>query len=137
MTVELLRSGEWSSKPFKDYNFQAKGRLPEWGSLHPLLKVRTQFRSILLEMGFEEMPTNKWVESSFWNFDALFQPQQHPARDAHDTFFLSSYAASSDHKFSSSATNHMFALHRPLPLILFAQFQHLSNACHPQLLKRP
>ena len=39
-------------------------------------------------MGFEEMPTNAYVESSFWNFDALFQPQQHPARDAHDTFFL-------------------------------------------------
>ena len=39
-------------------------------------------------MGFEEMPTNNYVESSFWNFDALFQPQQHPARDAHDTFFL-------------------------------------------------
>lgn len=35
------------------------------------------------------MPTNQYVESSFWNFDALFQPQQHPARDAHDTFFLS------------------------------------------------
>ena len=35
------------------------------------------------------MPANKYVESSFWNFDALFQPQQHPARDAHDTFFLS------------------------------------------------
>ncbi len=34
------------------------------------------------------MPTNKFVESSFWNFDALFQPQQHPARDMHDTFFL-------------------------------------------------
>jgi len=28
------------------------------------------------------------VESSFWNFDTLFQPQQHPARDAHDTFFI-------------------------------------------------
>ncbi len=37
---------------------------------------------------FTEMPTNKFVESSFWNFDALFQPQQHPARDMHDTFFL-------------------------------------------------
>lgn len=36
-----------------------------------------------------EMPTNNFVESSFWNFDALFQPQQHPARDAHDTFFIS------------------------------------------------
>jgi phenylalanyl-tRNA synthetase alpha chain len=40
-------------------------------------------------MGFTEMPTNNFVESSFWNFDALFQPQQHPARDAHDTFFVS------------------------------------------------
>ncbi|KAJ6739078.1 PHENYLALANINE--TRNA LIGASE ALPHA SUBUNIT [Salix koriyanagi] len=39
-------------------------------------------------MNFEEMPTNRYVESSFWNFDALFQPQQHPARDSHDTFFL-------------------------------------------------
>jgi phenylalanyl-tRNA synthetase alpha chain len=35
------------------------------------------------------MPTNNYIESCFWNFDALFQPQQHPARDAHDTFFVS------------------------------------------------
>lgn len=40
-------------------------------------------------MGFSEMPTNNYIENSFWNFDALFQPQQHPARDAHDTFFIS------------------------------------------------
>lgn len=51
-------------------------------------QVRTQFRKIFTQMGFSEMPTNNYVESSFWNFDALFQPQQHPARDAHDTFFL-------------------------------------------------
>lgn len=68
---------------------QAKGQMPACGHLHPLLKVRTQFRKIFTQMGFTEMPTNNYVESSFWNFDALFQPQQHPARDAHDTFFLS------------------------------------------------
>ncbi|KAF3635697.1 Phenylalanine--tRNA ligase alpha subunit [Capsicum annuum] len=51
-------------------------------------KVRRQVQTIFLNMGFEEMPTNNYVESSFWNFDALFQPQQHPARDSHDTFFL-------------------------------------------------
>lgn len=34
--------------------------------------------------------TIAYVVCSFWNFDALFQPQQHPARDAHDTFFLTS-----------------------------------------------
>ena len=61
---------------------------PDGGYLHPLLKVRTEYRQIFLEMGFEEMRTNRWVESAFWNFDALFQPQQHPARDAHDTFFI-------------------------------------------------
>ncbi|CAN0571499.1 unnamed protein product, partial [Ectocarpus sp. 12 AP-2014] len=62
------------------------------------MQVRTEFRKILMFMGFEEMPTNRWVESSFWNFDSLFQPQasasseqqsnSHPARDAHDTFFI-------------------------------------------------
>ena len=56
--------------------------------MHPLLKVRELFREILLEMGFNEMPTDKFVESSFWNFDTLFQPQSHPARDMHDTFFI-------------------------------------------------
>ena len=55
--------------------------------------MRTQFRKIFTQMGFEEMPTNNYVESSFWNFDVLFQPQQHPARDAHDTFFLTKPAA--------------------------------------------
>ncbi|XP_014671958.1 PREDICTED: phenylalanine--tRNA ligase alpha subunit-like [Priapulus caudatus] len=89
LTPEMITSGSWCTKKFKPYNFDALGVTPPSGHLHPLLKVRTQFRNIFLEMGFTEMPTNNYVESSFWNFDALFQPQQHPARDAHDTFFVS------------------------------------------------
>ncbi|ESN91107.1 hypothetical protein HELRODRAFT_90419 [Helobdella robusta] len=89
LTQEMITSGAWKTKQFKAYNFSAKGLDLHGGHLHPLLKVRTQFRQIFLEMGFTEMPTNNFVESSFWNFDALFQPQQHPARDAHDTFFVS------------------------------------------------
>ncbi|KAJ4932230.1 hypothetical protein JOQ06_010655 [Pogonophryne albipinna] len=81
--------GSWKEKKFKPYNFEALGVAPDCGHLHPLMKVRTQFRQIFLEMGFTEMPTNNFIESSFWNFDSLFQPQQHPARDAHDTFFIS------------------------------------------------
>jgi phenylalanyl-tRNA synthetase alpha chain len=88
LTKEMLDSGKWKSTPFKPYNFQTLGESVGGGYLHPLLKVRAEFRKILMEMGFEEMPTNKWVESSFWNFDSLFQPQSHPARDAHDTFFI-------------------------------------------------
>jgi len=89
LTPEMIADGSWKTKPFKNYNFEALGVPPDRGYLHPLLKVRKEFRDIFLEMGFSEMPTNNFVESSFWNFDALYQPQQHPARDAHDTFFLS------------------------------------------------
>ncbi|CAL1540338.1 unnamed protein product [Lymnaea stagnalis] len=88
LTPEMISSGSWKTTEFKPYNFKALGVPATRGHLHPLLKVREQFRQIFLEMGFTEMPTNNYVESSFWNFDALFQPQQHPARDAHDTFFL-------------------------------------------------
>ncbi|CAO3687632.1 unnamed protein product [Umbelopsis vinacea] len=88
VTYDMLQSGEWKNATFKKYNFDAVGIAPSGGHLHPLMKVRQEFREIFFEMGFEEMPTNRFVESSFWNFDALFQPQQHPARDAHDTFFI-------------------------------------------------
>jgi phenylalanyl-tRNA synthetase alpha subunit len=88
ITKEMLDSGSWETDPFKGYNFESEGRECGGGHLHALMRVRAEFRQILLEMGFSEMPTNRFVESSFWNFDALFQPQSHPARDAHDTFFL-------------------------------------------------
>lgn len=89
LTMDMITNKTWKNVTFKDYNFNAKGVPPECGHLHPLMKVRTVYRQILLEMGFNEMPTNNYVESSFWNFDTLFQPQMHPARDAHDTFFIS------------------------------------------------
>ena len=88
LTMDLLKNNEYKNKVFKKFNVLANGLEVEGGHLHPLLKVRSLFREIFFEMGFEEMPTSQYVESSFWNFDALFQPQQHPARDAHDTFFI-------------------------------------------------
>ena len=66
-----LRTGSWKEVKFKNYNYNAFGVEPNGGHLHPLLKVRTMFREILLEMGFNEMPTNRFVECSFWNFDTF------------------------------------------------------------------
>lgn len=88
ITKEMIDNGTWKTEEFRETNFNSTGLRPKAGYLHPLLLVREQYRKILIGMGFEEMPTNQWVESSFWDFDALFQPQQHPARDAHDTFFM-------------------------------------------------
>jgi phenylalanyl-tRNA synthetase alpha chain len=89
LTAEMLASGAWKTAKLKPYNFKAKGAPTPAGALHPLNKVRSEFRDIFFEMGFEEMPTNRYVETGFWNFDALFVPQQHPARDLQDTFYIS------------------------------------------------
>jgi len=89
LTKEMLQDGSWRDAEFKSYNLvPGAGAPPNGGCVHPLLKVRQQFREIFLQMGFAEMPTNNFVESGFWNFDTLIQPQMHPARDAHDTFFM-------------------------------------------------
>ena len=89
LTAEMLANGSWKTVKLKPYNFKARGAPTPSGALHPLNKVRQEFRDIFFEMGFEEMPTNKYVETGFWNFDALFVPQQHPARDLQDTFYIS------------------------------------------------
>ncbi|KAG0149758.1 hypothetical protein CROQUDRAFT_39354 [Cronartium quercuum f. sp. fusiforme G11] len=96
LTSELLSSGLWRTANFKPYNFNAVGVLPNGGALHPLMKVREEFRNIFFEMGFTEMPTDRYVESSFWCFDSLFVPQQHPARESQDTFYLKDPVISTD-----------------------------------------
>ena len=99
LTADLLANDKWESAQFSKYNYNALGKEVPNGALHRLLCVRSQIREIFLEQGFEEMPTNNFVESSFWNFDTLFQPQQHPSREMHDTFFLSYPARANSEKF--------------------------------------
>ncbi|ODQ77929.1 hypothetical protein BABINDRAFT_15266 [Babjeviella inositovora NRRL Y-12698] len=88
ITSDMLANGKWKTATFKPYNFNSEGVAPHSGALHPLNKVREEFRQILLSMGFTEMPSNQYVETGFWNFDTLYLPQQHPARDLQDTFYL-------------------------------------------------
>ncbi|EJT73415.1 phenylalanyl-tRNA synthetase subunit alpha [Gaeumannomyces tritici R3-111a-1] len=102
LTAEMLASGAWKTATFKPYNFNALGANQDAGALHPLSKVRTEFRQIFFEMGFEEMPTDRYVESGFWNFDALYVPQQHPARDLQDTFYISDPKAADPPRPSSN-----------------------------------
>ncbi|WP_048815833.1 phenylalanine--tRNA ligase subunit alpha [Desulfurococcus amylolyticus] len=54
---------------------------------HPFMEFIDDLRDILTSMGFEEVK-GPHVEAEFWNFDVLFQAQDHPAREIHDTFFL-------------------------------------------------
>lgn len=52
LTQEMIMSGSWKNVAFKKYNFDALGAVPRGGHLHPLLKVREQFRNIFLEFGY-------------------------------------------------------------------------------------
>lgn len=89
LTAEMVEDGSWQTANFKPYNFKAKGAIQNAGALHPLNKVREEFRKIFFGWGFTEMPTGRFVDTGFWNFDSLFVPQQHPARDVQDTFYVS------------------------------------------------
>ena len=114
LTAEMLASGAWKTVQLKPYNFKAKGALTSSGALHPLNKVRQEFREIFFEMGFEEMPTNRYVETGFWNFDALFVPQQHPARDLQDTFYISD-PPKADPPRADPDPHALITKHTPLP----------------------
>lgn len=94
LTAEMIEDGSWKTATFKPYNFKALGANQNAGTLHPLNKVREEFRKIFFNWDFIEMPTARFVDTGFWNFDALFVPQQHPARDLQDTFYVSDPAES-------------------------------------------
>ncbi|MEZ8030827.1 MAG: phenylalanine--tRNA ligase subunit alpha [Nitrosopumilus sp.] len=59
---------------------------------HPLKDTIDEIREIFVTLGFSEIFGNM-TQSSFWNFDALFTPQDHPARELQDTFFLDGVSA--------------------------------------------
>ena len=57
------------------------------GKNHPITVLQNKIRNVFASLGFEEIEGNI-IESAFWNFDALFQPQDHPARELADTFYI-------------------------------------------------
>ncbi|MCV0373331.1 MAG: phenylalanine--tRNA ligase subunit alpha [Nitrosarchaeum sp.] len=59
---------------------------------HPLKDTIDEIREIFVTLGFSEI-IGSMTQPSFWNFDALFTPQDHPARELQDTFYLDSISA--------------------------------------------
>jgi phenylalanyl-tRNA synthetase alpha chain len=88
LTPELIRTGSWRKAKLRKFNVEAPGPEALLGKIHPVQQIIQHIREIFLEMGFTEI-RGSIVQTAFWNFDALFQPQDHPARDVVDTFYLS------------------------------------------------
>ncbi len=87
LTPELIRTGEWRDAKLRRFNVTAPGPATYPGKIHPLQQIIQRVKEAFLEMGFTEI-RGPIVETAFWNFDALFQPQDHPAREMMDTFYM-------------------------------------------------
>ena len=87
LTREQILSGAWKTANLRKYDVTKLPKKAYPGKIHPYQRIIGEMREILLEMGFTEL-YGDIVQQSFWNFDALFQPQDHPAREMQDTFYL-------------------------------------------------
>ncbi len=88
LTKKIITSGEWEEVKFRPYDVNAPVDSVYPARMHPLREFTNFVRAKWLEMGFIEI-SGPIIESAFWNFDALFSPQDHPTREMQDTFFLS------------------------------------------------
>ncbi len=89
LTPNMLKTGSWKNKQFRHYDIKINVPKIFPGKRHFIKEAIQYIRKIWLELGFKEM-TGSLIQSSFWNFDALFVPQDHPAREMQDTIFLKS-----------------------------------------------
>jgi phenylalanyl-tRNA synthetase alpha chain len=87
LTPELIITGKWKEAKLRKFDVTVAGPKLYPSKIHPLQQIIQRAREIFLEMGFTEI-RGPLVETAFWNFDALFQPQDHPAREMMDTFYL-------------------------------------------------
>ncbi|WP_449384864.1 phenylalanine--tRNA ligase subunit alpha [Candidatus Nitrosotalea bavarica] len=85
--VEVTSSTEPEAKSVRAIDVEATAPTVFAAKSHPLRDVIDEVREIFVSLGFSEIIGNN-VQSSFWNFDALFTPQDHPAREMQDTFYL-------------------------------------------------
>jgi phenylalanyl-tRNA synthetase alpha chain len=87
LTPEIIKTKGWKNKTFKKYDINAPAPRVYPGKKQPYIQFVEDIREKLIGLGFQEMK-GPLVETSFWNCDALFTPQDHPSKDIHDLFYL-------------------------------------------------
>jgi phenylalanyl-tRNA synthetase alpha chain len=87
VTDRLIQSGGWQDVRFRKYDVGTFAPTVTPAKKHPLTRLGNEIRQLFMNMGFVEM-SSEYVQPAFWNLDVLFTPQDHPARDLQDTFYL-------------------------------------------------
>jgi phenylalanyl-tRNA synthetase alpha chain len=87
LTPEDIIKKRWKTAGFRKYDVSAPAPRAWPGKVHPYLQFLDKIKDRLISLGFEEV-SGPLLETNFWNCDALFMPQDHPARGIHDIFFV-------------------------------------------------
>ncbi|MBD3263069.1 phenylalanine--tRNA ligase subunit alpha, partial [Candidatus Woesearchaeota archaeon] len=87
LTPEMIKTGSWKTKKFRRYDVSAGVPKIYPGKKQAYIAFLDEVKQELISMGFKEM-TGPLVESSFFNFDALYTPQDHPARGLQDVYYV-------------------------------------------------
>jgi len=87
LTPNMIKKGGWQGKKFRRYDVVSRVPKISGGKRHFVNQAVEYGRRVWTDLGFEEM-SGDLIQSSFWNFDALFTAQDHPVRELQDTFFL-------------------------------------------------
>ncbi len=87
LTPKMIKSKEWKDKKFRKYDVKVNVPKINYGKRHFVNEAINYIKKIWLELGFKEMQGNM-LQTSLWDLDALFVPQDHPAREMQDTFYI-------------------------------------------------
>jgi len=87
LTPSIIKSDIWRKRKFRGYDVEINVPQIHGGKRHYVDQAIQDIKRIWLDLGFEEMSGNL-VQTGFWNLDSLFVPQDHPARDEQDTFYV-------------------------------------------------
>ena len=85
--LESVKNNQKSSKNKELIDVTLPSNYEEIGSRHPLSKVQENIVNIFKKVGFS-VSKEREIEDDWHNFSALNMPQNHPARDMQDTFFI-------------------------------------------------
>ena len=88
ISIKTIDLSESKSTNKKQIDISLPGKNISIGSRHPVNITINQITSILARYGFNSVDGFE-IEDEFHNFDALNIPASHPARDMHDTFYIS------------------------------------------------
>jgi len=87
LSQELIVSGKWRKVKLQKYNIEAPVAKVWSGKKHPYMQFLEEVKAKLVTLGFKEM-TGTMVETAFFNFDALYTPQDHPARELSGIYYV-------------------------------------------------